>query len=121
MPKAWEADKKKHDAFDPILIIDLLDVWGINFMDLFLYPLATPTPWRTFSLDLGYPKPLSVMGGNQEHADEGGECKEERLVSMLHDSLWAYITAYKTILGMLPYRLVMAKLVIEQSRSSTWT
>ncbi|KAL6327796.1 hypothetical protein AAG906_025661 [Vitis piasezkii] len=44
-------------------------------------------------------------------------------VIKLHDSLWAYRTAYKTILGMSPYRLVYSKachLPIEVQYKAWW-
>ena len=36
MPKAWEADKKSMMPLNPNLIVDLFDVWGIDFMRPFL-------------------------------------------------------------------------------------
>ncbi|RVW18967.1 Pol polyprotein [Vitis vinifera] len=34
MPKARKANKKKSMPMNPILIVELFDVWGIDFMDL---------------------------------------------------------------------------------------
>ena len=35
MPKVWEADKKSMMPLNPILIVDIFDVWGIDFMGPF--------------------------------------------------------------------------------------
>ncbi|KAL6333169.1 hypothetical protein AAG906_028352 [Vitis piasezkii] len=38
----------------------------------------------------------------------------------LHDSLWAYKTTYKTILGMSPYRLVYGKVITTKMQYKAW-
>ncbi|RVW27710.1 hypothetical protein CK203_112461 [Vitis vinifera] len=43
--RGWEVDTQEHDAFEPILIVDLFYVWGIDFMDHSLCLLATLTSW----------------------------------------------------------------------------
>ena len=35
MPKTWEAFSPSHDALEPNLVVDLFDVWGIDFMGPF--------------------------------------------------------------------------------------
>ena len=35
MPKAREDTKKESNAYEPHLIVDLFDVWGIDFMGPF--------------------------------------------------------------------------------------
>ncbi|RVX20935.1 hypothetical protein CK203_002403 [Vitis vinifera] len=37
---------------NPILIIDLFDVWALTSWDLFLCPLATPTSWWQWTMFL---------------------------------------------------------------------
>ena len=35
MSKAWEVNTPEYDALEPILIVDVFDVWGIDFIGPF--------------------------------------------------------------------------------------
>ncbi|KAL6310959.1 hypothetical protein AAG906_007805 [Vitis piasezkii] len=72
---------------------------------------------------------LVVSFISKSRQEKGGECGSDHLSSRkdwsikLHDSLWAYRTAYKTILGMSPYRLVYGKachLPVEVEYKAWW-
>ncbi|RVW75932.1 hypothetical protein CK203_051844 [Vitis vinifera] len=120
---------------NPIPIVDLFYVWGIDFMGPF--PMSFGNSYILVGVDYVSKWVEAVPCKYNDHrvvikflkenifsrfGVPKAIIKKDWSIKLL-DSLWAYRTAYKTILGMSPYHLVYGKvcyLPVELEYKACW-
>ncbi|RVW58135.1 putative mitochondrial protein [Vitis vinifera] len=112
--------KRNQMPMNPILIVELFDVWGLTSWDLsqcLLYgvkhKVATPYhPQTSGQVELANREIKNILMKVVNASRKDWSIR-------LHDSLWAYRTAYKTILACLPIVLSMVKHAISLWKLNT--
>nr|XP_016473508.1 PREDICTED: uncharacterized protein LOC107795391 [Nicotiana tabacum] len=136
---------KKHEIpLQNILVVELFDVWGIDFMGPFSYSNSHSDGGMHFCKNLlnnvlakyGVKHKVSTayypqMSGQVEVSkrevkqilEKTVSANRKDLAGKLDEALWAYRTAHKTPIGAFPYKLVYEKachLPIELEHKAYW-